>query len=87
MHERPIIDEILGRLPIGACGAAVRTVSLVAEADELCRRIEGDVRSGLRDEGTAARSLFYLPRYQGLGTELVDTTGLTPREAAGRIAR
>ena len=87
MHERTIIDEILDRLPIEECDADVRTVSLVAHEDELCHRIEGDVRAGTRDEGAVARSLSYLPRYRDLGTELVDTTGLTPREVAARIAK
>lgn len=87
MRERAIIDKILGRLPIEECGVEVRTVSLVAQEDELCRRIEGDVRAGVRDEEAVARSLSYLPRYRDLGTELVDTTGLTPHEVAARITR
>lgn len=86
MHERTIIDEILGRLPIKECGAKVRVVSLVAREDELRRRVEGDVRAGMRDEGAIARSLSYLPHYRDLGTELIDTTGLTPHEVAARIA-
>ncbi len=87
MHQRAIIDEILGRLPIEECGADVRTVSLVAHEDELRHRIKEDVRAGVRDEGAVARSLSYLPRFRDLGTELVDTTGLTPREVAAHIAR
>ena len=85
MHERAIIDEILGRLPIEKCSAEFRLVSLVAHEDELRRRIEGDVRAGLRDEEAVARSLSYLPRYRNLDTELIDTTGLTPHEVAARI--
>ena len=85
MHERAIIDDILGKLPIEECDAKVCTVSLVADEDELRRRVEGDVRAGVRDEGAVARSLSYLPRYRDLGTELVDTTGLTPHEVAARI--
>ena len=85
MHERAIIDEILGRLPIEGCGAEVRVVSLVASDDELRRRIEGDIRAGLRDEAAVARSLSHLPRYRDLDTELIDTTGLTPHEVAARI--
>ena len=87
MHERAIIDEILSRLPIEECGAEVRTVSLVAHEDDLRRRIEGDVRAGVRDKGAIARSLSYLPRYRHLDTELMDTTGITPREVAARIAK
>ena len=85
MHKRAIIDELLGRLPIEECGAKVRVVSLVAREDELRRRIEGDVRAGLRDAEAVARSLSYLPRYRNLDTELIDTTGLTPHEVAARI--
>ena len=85
MHERAIIDEILERLPIKECSAKVRVVSLVTREDELRRRVEGDVRAGLRDEEAALRSLSYLPRYRNLGTELMDTTGLTPHEVAARI--
>ena len=87
MHERAIIDEILDRLPIEGYDADVRTVSLIAREDELRHRIQGDVRAGIRDEEAVARSLSYLPRYRNLGTELVDTTGLTPHEVAARIAR
>lgn len=85
MHERAIIDEILGRLPIEECGAELRVISLIAHEDELLRRIEGDVRVGLRDEEAVARSLSYLPRYRDFDTELIDTTGLTPHEVAARI--
>lgn len=87
MHERAIVEEIVGRLPIAACDVRVRAVSLVASAEELRRRVEKDVRSGLRDEGAVTRSLAYLPRYRELGGKLVDTTGLTPHEVAELLAR
>ena len=86
MHERAIIDDILGKLPIEECDAEVRTVSLVADEDELRHRVGGDVRAGMREEGAIARSLSYLPRYRDLNTELIDTTGLTPHEVAARIS-
>ena len=85
MHERAIIEDILGRLPIEECGAEFRVVSLIAHEDELRRRIERDVRAGVRDEGAVVRSLSYLPRYRNLGTELIDTTSLAPHEVATRI--
>ena len=85
MHERAIIDEILGRLPIEECGTKLRVISLIAHEDELRRRIEGDVRAGLRDEEAVAHSLSYLPRYRDLGTELIDTTCLAPHDVAARI--
>ena len=47
----------------------------------------GEGRSlGFPRRGAVERSLAHLPRYRDLGTELMDTTDLTPREVAGRIA-
>ena len=87
MHERAIVEEIVGRCPSprATCGY-VRSRSWPA-AEELRRRVEKDVRSGLRDEGAVTRSLAYLPRYRELGGKLVDTTGLTPHEVAELLAR
>lgn len=82
MHERAIVEEILARLPIAECGAAVRWVSLVASKEELRGRIERDVDAGLREADAVKRALAYLPLYRELGSELVDTTGRSPREVA-----
>lgn len=86
MHERAIVETILGRLPLAECGARVRWVSLVAGEGELRARVEKDVAAGLRDAGALERALAYLPLYRELGSELVDTTGRTPREVAELVA-
>ncbi len=86
MHERAIVETILGRLPLAECGARVRWTSLVAGEGALRARVERDVTAGLRDAGAVERALAYLPLYQGLGSELVDTTGRTPREVAELVA-
>ena len=86
MHERAIVEEILARLPIAECAAAVRWVSLVASEEELRGRIERDVDSGLREADAVERALAYLPLYRELGSELVDTTGRSPREVAELVA-
>ena len=86
MHERAIVEEILARLPIAECGAAVRWVSLVASEEELRGRIDRDVDAGLRDAGAVERALAYLPLYRELGSELVDTTGRSPHEVAELVA-
>lgn len=86
MHEREIIDEILSRLPLEDTGARVRAISLVASEEALRERIERDIRAGARDEDALSRSLAYLPRYRALNSELIDTTGRTPREVALSIA-
>ena len=82
MHERAIVEGILARLPIAECGAEVRWVSLVASEEELRGRIERDVDAGLREAAAVRRALAYLPLYRELGSELVDTTGRSPREVA-----
>ena len=81
-RERAIVEEILARLPIAECGVRVRWVSLVASEEELRRRTERDVNAGLRDAAAVRRALAYLPLYRELGSELVDTTGRSPREVA-----
>ncbi|OUP38832.1 AAA family ATPase [Olsenella sp. An188] len=86
MHERAIVKEILARLPIAECDAGVRWVSLVASEEELRGRIERDVGAGLREADTVERALAYLPLYRELGSELVDTTGRSPREVAELVA-
>lgn len=85
LHEQGIVDAILGRLPLEACGAEVRHVSLVADEATLRSRVEKDVRAGLRDTDAAEWSLAYLPLYERLNSTLVDTTHLTPRLAAERV--
>ena len=86
MQERTIIEDILAHLPLKACNVKVRAVSLVADEATLAERIQRDVARGLRDESVLKRSLAYLPRYRALDSELVDTTGLTPRQVADCIA-
>ena len=86
MHERAIVETILGRLPLAERGAQVRWVSLVASEEELRGRIGQDVDAGLREPSVMKRALAYLPLYRELGSELVDTTGRSPREVAELVA-
>lgn len=87
MHERAIVEEILTRLPVAECGARVSWVSLVAGEGELRARVEKDVAAGLRDPDAVERALAYLPLYRELGSELVDTTGRSPRKVAELVIR
>lgn len=86
MHERAIVETILGRLPLAECGARVRWTSLVAGEGALRARVERDVDAGLREPSVMKRALAYLPLYRELGSELVDTTGRSPREVAELVA-
>lgn len=87
MHEQAIIDTILGALPLDESYAEVHAVSLVASEEALSERIARDVETGLRDAGAIERACSYLPRYQELGTRIIDTTELSPHEVAEQIAQ
>ena len=83
MHRQDIMNELLSRLDTADC--RVKRISLLCDAPTLCTRLQGDVDAGLRQAEVIARSLDYLPLYDALDTEKIDTTGLSPEEAARRI--
>lgn len=83
MHEQAILDELLARLPTD--GVSVTAVSLVCTPEALAARIGGDVAAGLRTPDVLPRSLARLPLYDALRTVKLDTTRLTPEEAARAI--
>lgn len=84
MHEKSILDRILSELE----GIPHRTVcvTLVCSRGTLLRRLEKDVRAGLRTPDVAARALDRLETCLSLDTRKVDTEGKTPEEAAEEIA-
>ena len=85
MHEQKIIDDLLSCLDTSGC--QVRAISLVCSEKELRSRLERDVSAGTRQPDVIDRSLARLPLYDRLATEKLDTTNLTPEQAAERINR
>ena len=83
MHRQDILDKLLSRLDTTGC--RMKRISLLCDAPALCTRLQGDVDAGLRQAEVIARSLHYLPLYDALDTEKIDTTGLSPMEAAWKI--
>ncbi len=83
MHERAIVDELLGRLR-GDFDFSLFT--LTCEEGELRRRLQKDIAAGLRDEGIVARSLERATHYKNMGAAVIDTTRLTPEETAHAVA-
>ena len=83
MHERAIVDEILGRLH---GGFVFSLFTLTCEEGELRRRLQKDIVSGLRDEGIIARSLERAAHYKNMGAAAIDTTRLSTEETAQIIA-
>lgn len=83
MHEQAIIDDLISRLPLD--GVQIIAVSLVCKPEALAARIGGDIAAGLRTPDVLNRSLARLPLYDALRTAKLDTTALTPEEAARAI--
>ena len=85
MHRQAIIDTLLSALDTH--GRRVHVISLTASEEQLSNRISADIARGKRDEGSLRRSLAYLPLYRRLDSVKIDTTGLTRRQTAEKIAR
>ena len=86
LHQQETIDTILARLPLE--GVEVASITLLASPEVLRARLERDMADGRRlRDGVVKRSLAYLPLYEKLDTWKLDTTQLTPKEAAEQICR
>ena len=84
LHRQDIRDAVLEGLDTG--GWRVVHVSLVCAPETLRRRLEEDVRRGLRSPDVIGRALGYLPLYDALEAPRLDTTDLTPAQAARTLA-
>ncbi len=84
MHQQSILDELVSRLPLRA--VELHCISLTAAPEELTARLQKDIEAGLRQPDVIGRSLSYLPLYEGLNTQKVDTTGLTIDEIIEKLA-
>lgn len=97
MHQQEILDRILEGLKDenettpamegSGEGVSIHAVSLVCEPSELTRRLEKDVKAGIRRADVIERSLSRLPLYMGLNTRKIDVTDLTPEETALAIRK
>jgi len=85
MHQQEIIDGLLACLPMD--GVCFVNISLTCTQETLASRIEQDVIAGLRDKSAIQRSLSYLPLYGSVDSIKLDTTELSPAEAAEQIIR
>lgn len=68
-----IMNEVLSR--INTENVDVYKITLMCTKEELIRRIESDVRLGLRDNKNVERSLERYDMYKDMDTIKVDTTG------------
>ena len=68
-----IMNEVLSR--INTENVDVYKITLMCTKEELIRRIESDVRLGLRDNKNVERSLERYDMYKAMDTIKIDTTG------------
>lgn len=85
MHEQEIIDSIIAKLKLDNC--EVKCISLIADEENLQRRLTRDVQKGIRKEDVIARSIARIPLYQKLDTVKVDTNNKTIAEIVAEIAQ
>ncbi len=83
MHEQSIVDSILSRLCLEDC--EVKNVSLICSSETLSRRLEKDIRAGIRQRDVLERSVDRLKLYQTLNTVKVDVSEISAEEAAEKI--
>ena len=83
LHRQEVLDALLEQVDTAGC--VVRPISLVCRPEVLRARIGADIAAGRRDAGAAERALAYLPLYRELHTQHIDTSELTPEQAARRI--
>ena len=85
MHEQTILDEILSRIPRE--NLCIHAISLICSEEALRTRLAGDIAAGIRQPDVIERSVERLPLYQNLNTVKIDTTALSPEEAAEKIKK
>ena len=73
MHRQEILDGLLSRLTLR--DVELHLISLTAAPEALEARLQKDIEAGLRKPDVIGRSLSYLPLYEALNTQKVDTTG------------
>ncbi len=83
MHDKEMIDDIVRRLD--GMEFLLHPFTLTATKQAIKRRIEKDVRKGVRTPDVLERSLARLPLYKAMDTVKIDVSGITPQQAAQRI--
>ena len=77
------MDGLLAHLPMD--GVRLVNVTLTCTPEALTERIRRDISAGLREESAIGRALSDLPLYGAVCTVKLDTTRLTPAQAAERV--
>lgn len=85
MHEQFIIDSIVERLNTENCN--IKYISLITDEATLRKRLEADVKAGIRKEDVIERSIARISKYQSLSTIKIDTVNKTIKQVANEITK
>lgn len=85
MHQQAILDSLLARLDTHA--SRVFRFSLTCSEAALTDRLSRDVANGVRKADIIARSLARQRNYPKMDTKKIDTTGISPEQAAQAMLR
>lgn len=83
MHEQSIIDSIINRIDNTDC--RVKKISLVWHEIALRKRLEKDVKQGIRTKDIVERSIARIPLYEKLETIKIDTSYMAPKDIVKKI--
>lgn len=83
MHQQSMIDSIVEKLDTENCD--VKSISLIADENNLCERLLIDVKKGVRTADIIDRSVARIPLYQSLNTIQIDTSNKTVQMIADEI--
>ncbi len=83
MHQQSIINDVLSRLNVG--DSKLYIFSLVCSEDALKKRLENDIRQGLRTEDAISKSIPRLSNYSQMDSVKIDVGELSARQAAKKI--
>ncbi|MDD4617413.1 MAG: AAA family ATPase [Alphaproteobacteria bacterium] len=84
MHQKSIIDSVL--LSLGDAEFELHIFTLVCSEEALKKRLLAD-KSRIVEQDTIMRSLERLPLYESMDTEKVDTTHISARQTAEKLAQ
>lgn len=85
MDHQEILDEVISRIQPSLGNTKLHCITLTADADSLLCRLNKDIENGVRSADILERSLNRLPLYDCLPTHHLDTSILTPHQAAKKI--
>lgn len=71
LHEQSIIDAILDELDLAHC--EIKVISLMCSPENLQKRLEKDIRVGIRRQDIVERSIERLPLYDRIRSSKVYT--------------